>query len=148
MKEMVSMQETRWEDRLSVGIELIDNQHKEWINHFNGVVEAVKSDRDARQIARTLDFLVDYTEVHFSTEEGHMAASNYPGLKDHKARHEEFKQTLNNLVQDFEEEGITHLLADSISTLLANWLVKHIETVDMQFGAFVKEKGIVITEDA
>jgi len=140
------MQETKWDDRLSVGIELIDDQHKEWIDRFNNVLEAIDSGRDSVQIARTLDFLVDYTEVHFSTEERHMSANGYPGLEDHKAEHEGLRQTLKDLEQDFEEEGITHLLADSIGTLMTNWLIKHIERMDMQFGAFLREKGIVLTE--
>jgi hemerythrin len=48
-------------------------------------------------------------------------------------------------VQDFEEEGPTQILADAINTFLGNWLIMHIQQVDQKFGAFVKEKGIVIT---
>ena len=41
-----------------------------------------------RQTTKTLGFLVDYTETHFSTEEKHMAANNYGGLDEHKAKHD------------------------------------------------------------
>jgi hemerythrin len=140
------MNKIRWDDSLSIGIELIDEQHKKWLEHLDNVSTAIESQQGLGQIAKTLGFLDDYTRFHFSTEEKHMTENDYPGLKGHRAKHEELKGTLANLIQDFEEEGATHTLADSINTFLGNWLVNHIQQVDQQFGAFVKEKGIVLTE--
>jgi hemerythrin len=141
------MKKLQWESNLSVGIELIDDQHRKWIDHFNSAVEAVQSRQGSAQISKTLDFLLDYTGVHFSTEEKHMSQASYPGLGEHKGKHDELRGTLANLVQDFEEEGVTQALVDSIDTFLGNWLIKHIQEVDMQFGAYVKEKGIVVSEE-
>ena len=47
---------------------------------------------------------------------------------------------------DFREEGATYTLAESLNTLLGNWLIKHIKAVDQEFGTFLKEKGITIDE--
>lgn len=141
------MAKMQWDDSLSIGIELIDGQHKKWISHLNNVSVAIESRRGPAHIAKTLGFLVDYTGVHFSTEERHMTENSFPGLDHHKMKHEELRGTLYNLVQDFEEEGATQALADSIDTFLGNWLANHIREVDMQFGAFVKEEGIVLSEE-
>ena len=35
------MNKLQWEDSLCVGVELIDRQHKQWIDHFNRAAEAV-----------------------------------------------------------------------------------------------------------
>ena len=43
-----------------------------------------------------------------------MAAAGYPASKDHQAKHQELRDTLENLVRDFEEEGATHLLAEAV----------------------------------
>ena len=134
------MDKIEWDESLSVGIELIDDQHKEWLSHFNSVVEAVESGQGSMQITKTLGFLIDYTDVHFSTEEKYMSEKNYPALGEHIARHLELKQTLAELVLDFEEEGLTHSLPNLVNTFLGNWLVRHIEQVDMKFGAFMKGK--------
>ena len=141
------MKKLQWEDKLSVGIELIDRQHKQWIDHFNHAAEAVAVQQSAMHITKTLGFLVDYTETHFSTEEKHMAAHNYGGLDEHKAKHDELRQTLADLVQDYREEGVTYKLADAVDTFLGNWLIKHIQTVDIKFGTFVREEGIVLSEE-
>jgi hemerythrin len=140
------MQKMQWNDELSIGIELIDSQHQQWIEHFNNMVEAIEAGTGEANIVRTLDFLVDYTNHHFSTEEKHMTSSEYPGLEHHRSKHEELTGTLGNLVEDFKEEGATHILVEAIDTFLGNWLADHIREVDMKFGDFLKEKGITIAK--
>lgn len=141
------MSKLQWQDDLSVGIELIDRQHKQWIEHFNKAAEAVAAHQGAMHASKTLGFLVDYTETHFSTEEKHMTASNYGGLDEHKAKHDELRAILTDLVQEFEEEGVNQRLAEAIDTFLGNWLVKHIQDVDKKFGEFVKTEGIVLSDE-
>ncbi|MFC1682942.1 bacteriohemerythrin [Candidatus Zixiibacteriota bacterium] len=142
------MPEIQWSDDLSVGIELIDEQHRVLIERMNDVSTATEAHHGVEKIAKTLDFLVEYTDFHFSTEEKHMATHSYPGLEEHHAKHEELKDTLRNLEQDFKEEGATFTLADSVNTLLGNWLMKHIKAVDVPFGAFLKEKGITLPKES
>jgi hemerythrin len=125
-------------------VDAIDEQHKIWIGRYNSVVEAIESRGGPAPVTNTLGFLIDYTDVHFSTEEGFMTQAGYPELDAHKAKHEELRGTVANLVQDFEEEGETHVLEDAVETLLGNWLIDHIRETDQLFGAFVKANGIVL----
>lgn len=142
------MKKMEWSDNLSIGVELIDEQHKTWIGHLNKVANALETAQGPAVIAMTLDFLSDYTGFHFSTEEKHMTANDYPGLDDHKAKHAELKATLNDLMHDFEEDGATKPLADAVNTFLGNWLIDHIRDVDQAFGAFLDEKGIVLDKES
>lgn len=131
------MQKIKWDQSLSVGVELIDEQHQTWIDLYNRLTEAVAAQHGVEKVSMALSFLVDYTETHFSSEETRMAESNYPDKDAHTTKHKEFKTTLDGLVQDFQEDGPTEDLAVAIDTLLGNWLVKHIRTVDMQLGSFL-----------
>ena len=140
------MEKLVWNETLSVGIALIDEQHKTWIDRFNALAEAIAEHGAQRQIAMTLGFLIDYTHFHFATEEKQMTAHSYPGFAEHLQKHEELRVTLADLVRDFEEDGPTQILADAVNTFLGNWLIKHIQQIYQKFGAFVKEKGIVIAE--
>jgi hemerythrin len=54
--------------------------------------------------------------------------------------------TLNELEQDFEEEGSTKPLAKALKAFLGNWLVKHIRSVDQQFGAYLADNDIVLSD--
>ena len=138
------MPKIQWSDDLSVGIDLIDQQHQMLIERINDVSAAVEAHHGVEKIAKTLDFLVEYTRFHFSTEEQHMKTHGYPGLEDHHAKHKELKSTLADMERDFREEGATHGLADSLNTLLGNWLIKHIKGVDLPFGTFLREKGVAL----
>jgi hemerythrin len=133
------MKRMQWNDSLSVGIEQIDNQHKKWIEHFNNASEAIEAKQTPTQISKTLEFLMDYTEVHFSTEEKYMTDLGYAGLGEHKARHDQLRSTLANLVKDFEDEGVTSKLAEAIDSFLGNWLIQHINEIDKKFAAFAKK---------
>lgn len=139
------MSQLKWTDKLSVGVDLIDEQHKMLIRRLNDMSSAIEFNKGPNEITRTLSFLIDYTDFHFSEEERHMKEQGYPGLDDHIAKHEEFKATLADLEGDYEEDGATHLLAHSIDTFLINWLVNHISGVDVKFGNFLKEKGVTLT---
>jgi len=141
------MKEAKWDDSLSVGISIVDEQHKALIAKMNDVSKAVELAHGPLEVTRTLGFLSDYTNYHFADEEKCMQRSSYPGLADQQAAHQEFRDALADLEQDFEEEGSTQSLAEAVNTLLFNWLVTHIEGLDREFGAYLKREGIKISED-
>ncbi|MFC1760498.1 bacteriohemerythrin [Planctomycetota bacterium] len=135
------MAQLQWNDNLSVGIEQIDDQHRQWIEYYNNAAQAVAAHQDQTLVAKTLGFLIDYTEVHFSTEEKQMVECDYPERSTHKVKHDELRNTLANLTRDYEEEGVHRELASAIDTFLGNWLIQHIQDVDKKFGAFVKSQS-------
>ena len=139
------MEKLQWNNNLSIGVKLIDEQHKLWIERFNDLSGAIEAMESPAQLVKTLDFLVDYTSFHFSTEEKQMEKNNYPDFEEHKKKHEELKKTLNHLVDDFEEEGASQELANYVNTFLGNWLINHIKEVDLKLGKFFQEKGIIVT---
>jgi len=128
-----------------VGVDLIDEEYKMLIQHLNDLTKSIESHHSADKIVKTLDFLIEYTNFHFTAEEKLMSEKNYPGLEHQKMKHDEFKEILDDLVEYFKEDGATHNLADSIDILLINWLTKHICVVDLEFGKFLQDKGIEIT---
>lgn len=134
------MDKIEWNNNLSVGIATIDEQHKMLIQRLQDVSEAIESNLGEGTIAHTLDFLVDYTDFHFTEEEKQMTEHNYPGLALQQEQHKEFKKSLERLEQDFEEDNATKELANHIRTFLFNWLATHIREVDMEFGKFIKDK--------
>ena len=136
-----------WSDKLSIGIEAIDEQHKALIQRINHVSAALASNQGEKEVASTLDFLIKYTDYHFSKEEEYMKQYNYPGLQDQLDKHEALKIILTEMEEEFIEDGASKNLATSIDTFLVNWLIKHIEGMDLKFGQFLKENNIEIPEE-
>ena len=135
------MSKIEWDESLSVGVSLIDEQHKMLIQKLSDLSSAFRMGLEQNKIIKTLDFMIDYTDFHFSAEEKVMEENDYPGLREQKQQHEEFRTTLNNIVEDYKEEGTTTAIAESINVFLHNWLVKHIKGSDAKLGQFLTEKG-------
>ncbi len=131
------MSSIEWDDSLSIGIRQIDDQHKMLIQKLSDLSDAFRFGHEQDKILKTLDFMIEYTDFHFTAEEKTMAEHDYPGLEYQKSQHEEFKITLNHILEDFKEEGPTPALATSINVFLHNWLIDHIKGVDLKLGEFL-----------
>ena len=131
------MQKLQWDETLSVGNELIDDEHKTLIQKINDVSEAISKGIGETQVARTIEFLRDYSIQHFSSEEKIMNEKKYPQIKEHLKMHSEFVTTINDIEKDFREEGTTKELVNTINHLLINWLRKHIKETDKKLALFL-----------
>ena len=142
------MRKIEWTDDLAVDTALIDEQHKTWISRLNDVSQAIEQHQGPQRVAEAIGFLNDYTNYHFATEERYMTEHAYPELVSHKQKHEDLKKALADLENEYEEDGATHLLANSIDTFAINWLFTHIRETDTKFGAFLRSRGVVLHEQA
>jgi len=133
------MVKIEWNDGLATGIELVDKQHKMLLEKLNDISEAIENQMGVDVIIKTLDFMVDYTDFHFTDEEKHMIEHDYPRIEYHKKMHKEFVDTLNKMITEFKEDGATERLAESVNIYLFNWLVTHIKGVDGAYGRYLKE---------
>ena len=112
-------------DDLITGNEMIDSQHKELISKIN---ELLKNQSGA---ARMLNYLADYTEFHFREEEGLQESISYPGIKEHKQKHEELRNTVQELHDMLmEEEGPSDAFVNAVQEKVRDWLYYHIQTFD------------------
>jgi hemerythrin len=62
-----------WTENLSVGVELIDTQHRELIHRFSSLIDACQEHRAKDKITELLAFLDDYVVFHFGEEQQLMA---------------------------------------------------------------------------
>ena len=63
---------------LVTGNEMIDTQHRELIGRVNRLAEECVPGTEKRTAVGTLDFLLDYTDYHFTEEETLQKKSGYP----------------------------------------------------------------------
>lgn len=134
-----------WTDDLSVGVEEIDNQHKELFNRINGLVAAVKQHICKYTISDVIRFLEEYIVVHFGEEENYMKKYGYPEYSKHKAQHEKFMQNFSELKKELVKlEGGkkpgSYELSVETNKVVVDWILDHIFKVDKKLGAFLKNK--------
>ena len=118
-------------ENLATGNEMIDSQHKELIQKINDLLDSCEKSSDKVVAIKTLDFLSDYTEYHFNAEEQLQKDIEYPGYEKHKAQHEEFKKTVEELHEMLvEEEGPSPAFVAKVQENVINWLYTHIQGFD------------------
>lgn len=129
-----------WTDNLSVGVPLLDEDHRKLIGLINRVYQSV-ADGDGEQVVKAvLDELIDYTNYHFRREERMMEAAGYPDTDDHRGVHAE----LSDQVVDFRRR----YLADpsgfkpmTVFDFLSEWLMKHIIGRDLKYRPYLEGKA-------
>ncbi len=130
----------KWNEGLSVGIKVIDDQHKKLLNVINDLDEAIAAGKGSEIYDALFAELVDYFTQNFSTEEELMLAHDYPGLELHRTLHLDFTAK----VRDLSARALKGNNAVSEETLkfLVEWLIHHDIAVDRKLGAFLLERGI------
>ncbi len=126
-----------WTPDLSVGIDVIDNQHKRIVEYINMLHEArIRGDRET--IERVIEELVDYTLSHFSFEESMMEQARYRFLQPHRRVHELFVRRVSEFQQRFKLGEDVAVVATDMQNALVTWLLNHIKREDMDYAAVVR----------
>jgi hemerythrin len=133
-----------WGPGYSVGVPAMDIQHRALFGMLNELHDAMLTGRGQQATRLLLKRLVDYTRDHFAAEEKAMSAAGYPELGKHRAEHQALTRRVQEYVVRLEssEAAINlHLL-----TFLREWLSKHIQQTDKEYGPWVSGKQEVLEE--
>jgi hemerythrin-like metal-binding protein len=127
-----------WQDRLSVGNEVMDGDHHRLFNLFNQLSAAQTSNADAATLEKCLAELVAYTGYHFEREEELMRKAGYPDLESHIREHQAFVRKATEAVQAFNQSKSTTIILDVLK-LVRGWLVNHIQKEDQRYTPHVQK---------
>lgn len=130
----------KWTDELSVNIDEIDSQHKEFIKLTNELSDAIIAGKEEDIIEETLSTLIGYANMHFASEERLMKIHGYPDLAMHKKEHSELKETILKLNHRFNTGQLAH--AATIAVFLEGWITNHLQTIDKEYSSFLNSKGV------
>lgn len=130
----------RWTPDLSVGVNVIDDQHKELFKRVNALVSATGHGWGKDELPRTLMYLSDYVVTHFKTEEAAMAKYRYPRAAAHCAAHAAFVKEFEALADDYIARGARTRLLIALQHRLIDWLNGHVTTHDRDLGHFLRSK--------
>ncbi|WP_419785430.1 bacteriohemerythrin [Pseudodesulfovibrio sp.] len=129
-----------WSDKLSVGINSIDEQHKKLVRMINQLNTAMKERKSQNVLMDIVKGLEEYVAVHFDFEEKIFDKFHYPNTESHKALHRQFVEQVVNFRKDLSAGRATVSL--DIMRFLKDWLVDHIMGTDAQYGPFMKKHNI------
>jgi hemerythrin len=118
----------------------MDDQHGILMDTMTELRQAVMYGSNREQVSELLDRLIEFTRMHFWSEEHLLEQHNFPALNQHRAEH---RRLLTNLLESSHrmQHGEAVQLR-SLLTFLRDWLTEHIETLDQQYGPWLNECGV------
>jgi len=129
----------------SIGIDALDNQHKELFNITNTLVDLQEKGASKTEILKVMKRLHAYTNYHFSTEEGLFLKFEYPEREDHHFIHKGFSEKVRyhfDQVQNNTDEDLSNLIE-----LLVTWVKGHINQEDRRYAEFLDKNNLVVNEN-
>ncbi len=128
-----------WHDELLTGNEEIDEQHRELFRKVEILMQACKAKRCHEEIGRHLWYLKRYVRKHFKTEEKLQLTLGFPDYVAHKAKHDAFFEEVRHLEAQYAKEGGSTVLIVKAVRMMEEWLRKHINELDRELAAFLRE---------
>jgi hemerythrin len=130
-----------WTDKLSVGVAVLDNDHKKLVALVNELYDAMQAGHGKDKLGRVLGELINYTKEHFAREESFFARTGYPAAAPHKEQHEDLTRQVIEVQQKYAAGNAATLSLD-VMHFLRTWLVKHIQGSDQSYRAHLNANGI------
>ncbi|NTW26932.1 MAG: hemerythrin family protein [Candidatus Moranbacteria bacterium] len=130
-----------WDEKYSVGVAEIDEQHKKLVATIAKLNEAIsKAKSIEKDVKSVLTELKQYVEVHFSTEEKYFKEFNYEFAEQHILEHREFAKKIESFYEKYagNEVEISFELID----FLEDWLLDHMMTQDRKYMHCFAENGL------
>ncbi|MGB0684032.1 MAG: bacteriohemerythrin [Magnetovibrionaceae bacterium] len=140
----MSFERIVWTPEMSVGCDVLDDDHKLLISCLNDFVEACENDEGVFVIDPIFRVLMHYTEFHFEREEQIIEACGFPELEHHRQVHTDMTEKVHEAREQFMMTP-SKMLEDDVKTFLLSWLQEHILEEDMGYREYMRDNQETVT---
>jgi hemerythrin len=124
----------------SVGVRAMDDQHGILMDTMVELRQAVAHGDCREQISEVLDRLIEFTRMHFVSEEQLMQTYSYPDLATHCVAHQRILALI--LQSSHRLQHGEKIQTRSLLTMLRESYTEHIEYMDQEYGPWLNEHGV------
>ena len=121
-----------------VGEKSIDAEHDLQMQLLDSLSQAIQRGGDLSPMKYILEQFIEFSDMHFLSEQLVMRLHGYPGYEPHLEEHtrlmKKVREIRANLLKGENEPSLV------LVKELKDWLVTHIATEDVAFGTFLRTK--------
>jgi len=129
----------KWDARtMATGVEEIDAQHQELIDHINEFFRLIHLGKGGAGLEEFMDFLGQYAAWHFRHEEGCMEEFRCPAAGANKQAHAQFITIFRGYRNRLASEGPTTSLVIEVQQKVSDWVRNHIVRTDTHLRSCVR----------
>lgn len=122
-----------WKDSYCIGIPIIDEQHRCIVSIINSIHYFIEEHRELDVLNSIIDMMIQYTVIHFMTEEAMLKENGYPHIDDHVQLH----QQLINQLKVVSHKATQDRDVEPLMKLLKAWWPSHINQEDRKYVPFM-----------
>lgn len=130
----------KWDEKYSVGIQSIDDQHKEIFRLLDQLFQGLKSGKVSESVMEIIRDLENYAVIHFNYEESFFRQFNFESESEHIKEHQQFIEKIASVKADV----IAGKLQSPFELLryLKVWVDHHVLVVDMEYSDLFRKNGL------
>ena len=129
-----------WNHACSVGVRAMDDQHGILMDAINALRLALVRGAGRERISELLDEFIEFTRMHFWSEEQLREQTGFAGLEEHRAEHH---RMLADILQSAHR--LQYGKGVQLRTLLCglhHGFLHHIETMDQKYIPWLHKQGV------
>jgi hemerythrin-like metal-binding protein len=132
----------KWSKKYSVKIKSLDEQHKNFFNLANKILDIVKKKEISQhELLRLVSEFGNYALYHLSTEEEYFKKCNYQDPL-HIQAHNAYREKMNSLHIKIRQGDRPKKIAEDLANYAINWLTKHILVMDKKYSEPLIKCGV------
>jgi len=133
-----------WKDEYSVGVAIIDEQHKHFFEIANLLYDSAASDVVSSENALALAIeMNDYALYHLNTEEEYFKKFSYVDAGLHVGAHSAYRAKMVEYLDAVRAgTGDMRALVCEVADYSGNWLASHILVMDKNFASLFRDHGL------
>jgi hemerythrin len=134
------MNETLHAAPAKIGEQHIDNEHDLQMQMLDSLAESLQKGGDFSPARYILEQFIEFSDMHFLSEQLVMRLHSYPGYEAHLEAHTQ----LMKKVREIRDSVLRGENAPSLQLVqqLRDWLLHHIASEDVAFGEFLRTKEV------
>jgi hemerythrin len=130
-----------WNRLGSIGVRAMDDQHGVLMDTLADLRLALVQGAGRDRVRKEMRRLVEFTRMHFDSEERLLEQQGFPELAAHRDAHERLLGLVCEVAKRAEHTDGAEMLA--AAGVLRGWYTEHVEQLDRGCGEWLNERGIV-----
>ncbi len=130
----------QWGVDYQLGLEVIDEQHRKWIDIINRFYKSFKEGESNQVLTDIIRELLEYTDYHFGFEERYFKELKFHKTQEHMAAHRKFVNRVIQLQSEFQAGKLD--AAYELMNFVKPWVKEHIQIDDRQYVSLFKDHHI------
>ena len=124
-----------WSDSLALGIDVMDETHREFIALLKQVDQAAESD-----LLPAWQRVVDHTQDHFDREDQWMRSTGFSSSNCHTMQHQVVLQVMREVANRMQQSNDRAMLRE-MSQQLGEWFLHHAQSMDAALALHLRTTG-------